>query len=188
MFLILSALILTGNSSAPRTALLLAFYPNPCSLFLKVALDLIFLKKREGGCLIQMLQLVVKTMIYLSLGLTMAKLTGNADTFSWTGIVVPLWIVTGFVVCFFICAFILLCFKLITSVISSICIFRDILVALWATINTGSFCGLSIYLLLTAPKYGDGYISISVFFLPAIIGSCITFLLAIVTIIWYAKL
>ncbi len=115
----------------------------------KFVLDVSAAKIKEGGCAYIAFKLIARSLFYLSVYLISYKVSSRNSGLTWTGTIIPLWILLAINSAFVLVAFIFFVFKLFSICAVGKTEFNDLLFSFWAMLNIGGIA-LAFFLLLLA--------------------------------------
>lgn len=166
VFLIISLLSFIGYPKITKIMILWSYIPVVVMIALKTIMDIACSKSSEGGCTMAICKLLLKGLVIFSIGLAIKKLEDKSSSLSWSGIVIPLWIVLAVFGGCTLIAVLLFVTRIGIAIKHRKYFSNDIGVSAWATSNLLFIFGLGVYLLLRGAAFGDGRADIEIF-LPA---------------------
>lgn len=166
LFLVIFILSYVHKEKVDKMLMLWSFLPVVILIAIKSIAGLTTNLKSEGGCTAAVCKLILKILTLITIGLGLKKMEDNSVNLSWTGIVIPVWIVTAVLGGCTLIAVLLFITKLGVACKTGKIFTNDVRAATWATVNLLYVFGMGVYLLLKGAAFGDGKATIDVF-LPA---------------------
>ena len=113
----------------------------------KFVLDVCATKMREGGCAYIAFKLIARSLFYLSIYLISYKVSSRSNDLTWSGSIIPLWILLAINSAFVLVSIIFFVFKVFSICAVGKTEFNDLLFGFWAVLNIGG-TALAFFLLL----------------------------------------
>jgi hypothetical protein len=130
-----------------KDALIYLVIPLAVPVIGKFVLDVAATKMREGGCAYIAFKLIARSLFYLSVYLISFKVSSRNSDLSWSGTIIPLWILLAINSAFVLVSVIFFVYKLFSICALGKTEFNDLFFAFWAMLNIGG-AALAFFLLL----------------------------------------
>lgn len=178
-FLIVMIVTLTRVANLMPIAMLYAFIPLIIMVAVKVVGQVLVDKIDKGNCTVALFSSVLESLCFISLGLGLRKIADPDVTFTWGGLVVPLWIVTALIGLAMVAFGAAFAFRLREGMKHKKMFGYDTHVMLWVFLNLCVLFYLAIHLLIVGPEFGEGLVGMDAFLTPAIVALVYSIVMAI---------